>query len=309
MTTTARDTFSVYHSMFMDDLEAANKAPKTLEAYGIAVRQLGVFLRSTGMPLEPASLTGEHLREFMRYLGRPKPEGLALGDATRNQRFKALAAFFKFLKANDEITESPLKNLRAPAVPLKMVPVIKMSDINKLMRSLSGSDYDSRLDKAMVSLFIDCGFRISEMVSMRLSKLNVDEREVTVFGKGRKERRVKFTVETRKDLNRYLLKRVAHEQASSDFLWLGQRGPLSRSGTYRRIVGRCNDAGLPPVHPHMLRHTMVHEYLHNGGNEGDLMKVTGWTTRAMVDRYGASAASQRAMDAHDTFSPRKLLKY
>jgi site-specific recombinase XerD len=305
MTTKTRDTFSVYHQMFLDDLEAANKAPKTLEAYGIAVRQLGDFLRSTGMPLEPDSLTGEHLREFMRYLGTEKK----LGDSTRNQRFRALAAFFKFLKANDEIRESPLKNLRAPAVPTKLVPVIKMSDIDKLLRSLSGPDYDARMDKAMISLFIDCGFRISEMVSMRLSKLDIDEREVTVFGKGRKERRVKFTTETRKDLNRYLLKRAAHDRADSDFLWLGQRGPLSRSGMYRRIVSRCVTAGLPPVHPHMLRHTMVHEYLHNGGNEGDLMKVTGWTTRAMVDRYGASAASQRAMDAHDTFSPRKLLKY
>lgn len=305
-----RDVFAVYQSMFLDDLESANKSPKTIDAYGVAVKQLGEFLRDTGMPLDPTALTGEHMREFMRHLGKPIDEGgRGLGDSTRNQRFRALGQFFKFLRANDEITESPLKNLRAPAVMPKMVPVIKMSDIDKLLKSLSGQDYDSRMDKAMVSLFIDCGFRISEMVSMKVSHLDIEAREVTVLGKGRKERRVKFTTETRKDINRYLLKRALHERAESDSLWLGKRGPLTRSGTYRRIVNRCEKAGLPPVHPHMLRHTMVHEYLHNGGNEGDLMKVTGWTTRAMVDRYGASAASQRAMDAHDTFSPRKHLRY
>lgn len=310
MTTITRDIFTVYQSMFLDDLEAANKSPKTLEAYGIAVKQLGEFLRSTGMPLDPTALTGEHMREFMRHLAKPiESGGKGLGDSTRNQRFRALALFFKYLKNNDEIAESPMKNLPRPAVPQTAVPVIKMGDLGKLMRSLSGSDYDSRMDKAMVSLFIDCGFRISEMAGMQLGNLDMDEREVTVLGKGRKMRTVKFTVETRKDLNRFLLKRAGHEYADSAFVWLGARGPLTRSGMYRRIVNRCVAAGLPPIHPHMFRHTMAHEYLHNGGNEGDLMKVTGWTTRAMVDRYGASAAAQRAKDAHDVFSPRKHLKY
>jgi site-specific recombinase XerC len=310
MTTITRDVFTVYQSMFLDDLEAANKSPKTLEAYGIAVKQLGEFLRSTGMPLDPTELTGEHMREFMRYLAKPiDAGGKGLGDSTRNQRFRALALFFKYLKNNDEIRESPMKNLPRPAVPQTAVPVIKMGDLDKLLRSLTGSDYDSRMDKAMVSLFIDCGFRISEMAGMRMSQLDVEEREVTVLGKGRKVRTVKFTTETRKDLNRFLLKRAAHSQADSDFVWLGTRGPLQRSGMYRRIVNRCKAVGLSEVHPHMFRHTMAHEYLHNGGNEGDLMKVTGWNTRAMVDRYGASAATQRAKDAHDTFSPRKKLRY
>ena len=48
-------------------------------------------------------------------------------------------------------------------------------------------------------------------------------------------------------------------------------------------------------------------YLKAGGNEGDLMRVTGWKSRSMVDRYGASAASARALEAHERFSPRRTL--
>jgi len=309
MPTKSRDTFAVYHSMFLDDLEAANKAPNTLTTYGIAVQQLGEFLRANNLPLDPTELTGEHLREFMRHLAKPKPEGRGLGDSARNQRFRSLTAFFRFLINTGEIAESPMKNLPRVHVTEKMVPVIKMGDMDKLMKSLGGNDYEMRRDRAMISLFIDCGFRISEMVGMSTDALDMVEREITVLGKGRRHRKVRFTTETRKDLNRYLLKRADHKDADMDALWLGLRGGMTKSGIYRAVVERCQKAGLPPVHPHMLRHTMAHEYLHNGGSEGDLMRITGWTTRKMVDRYGASAASQRAMDAHDRFSPRKQLRY
>jgi integrase len=57
-------------------------------------------------------------------------------------------------------------------------------------------------------------------------------------------------------------------------------------------------AGIPGLHPHQLRHTFAHEYLAEGGNEGDLMMLAGWKSRQMLGRYGASAAAQRARDAY-----------
>ena len=98
-----------------------------------------------------------------------------------------------------------------------------------------------------------------------------------------------------------------HPHAEDVALWVGKRGRMTPNGVYQMIVRRCEDAGIARVHPHMFRHTFAHRYLLAGGAEGDLMRVTGWSSRQMVDRYGASAASERAAEAHDKFSPRRGL--
>src|SRR4051812_3673768 len=64
-------TFSFYRTMFRDSMEAENKAPRTIETYGLSVDQLGAFVAERGMPTDPTKLTREHLIEWMRYLQRP----------------------------------------------------------------------------------------------------------------------------------------------------------------------------------------------------------------------------------------------
>ena len=108
-------------------------------------------------------------------------------------------------------------------------------------------------------------------------------------------------------LDRYTRARSGHKHASSARLWLGPKGPLTRSGVAQMIERRCNRAGISPIHAHQFRHTWAHNWKSEGGRDEDLMQLAGWSSPAMLRRYGASLADQRAKEAYRARLPGERL--
>lgn len=304
--TSLRDTWGVYQTLFNDHLESVNAAPTTIKAYSLAVTQLGSFLQDTGLPVDPRKVKREHLSTWMVHLQRSAENGgRGLAAQTALQRFQSVRQFFKFLEESGDIKETPMVRMKPPQVPEKLVPVIADDDMKRLFKTVHGGDFESRRDKAILSLFVDTGMRIAEMAGLNAEDLDMDQREVVVLGKGRRPRALRVVKETRTDILRYLQVRDRHPHADDDALWVGKRGRMTDNGIRQMVRRRQEQGGLPRINPHMFRHTFAHEYLKGGGSEGDLVRITGWKDRQMLDRYGASVASERAREAHDRFSPRK----
>jgi len=119
------------------------------------------------------------------------------------------------------------------------------------------------------------------------------------MGKRARPRACPFGAKTAAALDRYLHARARFPKAgTTDVLWIGVRGPLGTAGIRSIVERRGEKAGIGHVHAHLFRHSFAHQWLADGGSENDLMRLVGWRTREMLNRYGASAPDARARAAY-----------
>lgn len=288
-------------------LRSQRKSYRTIENYVASVRHFTAWCVSTGRPTDPTEQTSGDVQAWIVHQLDHTDEAAsrpAVGSVVL--RFRCLQQWFKWLADEGEVEASPMARLKAPKLDDRPVPVFTESELRALLdvtRRRRGETWLDRRDHAIIRLFIDSGMRLGEMVGIGLADLDLDTMTVLVTGKGARRRLVPFGSMTAAALDRYLWVRKRRPHADQPQLWLGTRGTLGENGLAAMLKARAAEGGVEHMHAHRFRHTLAHRWLLAGGTEGDLMRNAGWKNSAMLQRYGRSAAEERAREAHRRIAP------
>jgi site-specific recombinase XerD len=289
------DDFDLLRDSFRRDLKLRNKADRTIGAYVESCDRFIAWARSQGLTTV-TEVTRAHIRSWLEELLD------TVSAQTTVRHHSGAKQWFKWLLAEEEIESNPFDGVPQPAVPEKLAEVPSVDDVRAVLKSCSGKSFEDRRDYALIMVLADGGTRAAETVGLQIGDVDLDDGVLLVMGKGRRPRGVPIGHKTVAALDRYLRAR-SKSNADTDALWIGARGPLTDSGLRQILIRRSDQAGVNRLHPHAFRHYFADSWLRAGGTESDLMRVTGWKSRQMVDRYAAALGASRAREAHRRLSP------
>ncbi len=283
-------------------LDAAGKASRTVTAYLGTLTKLAEWLEKEGRPADAEHVDAADLQAFL------KAEIDRTSAVSAAHQYRNMRVFFNWLEAEGERTSpNPMRRVAEPHVPRKVKPALMGDQLAALLKACEGNDFEARRDAAIVRLLIDTGCRVGGLASMLAADLSLPRRTAKIVLKGGDELILPFGAKTAGALDRYVRARARHPQARSEWLWLGVKGHdtarLGVSGIQAMLTRRGKMAGLPGLRPHAFRRTFARSWLDAGGTEFDLMQITGWRTRAMIDIYAGDLAAERAREAHARLSP------
>jgi site-specific recombinase XerD len=280
-------------------LRAERKSPETLKAYGDGVRfYLDWCDENAVEPLLRSSLN--------LWIAALLDAGAAAATArSRQLAVRRFATWLADPDAGGEIPVDPFLGVKSPKLDETVIEPLSADELKALLKACQpprGAEpkvaLRFRRDEAMMRLMFETGMRAGEVIALGVEDLDLNEGVAIVRrGKGGKGRTVPFGPDAALALDRYLRLRRRHRLATSDALWLGDRGKrFSYDALHKSLSQRADAAGVAGFHPHRLRHTAAHRWLAAGGSEGGLMAVAGWTRPDMLMRYTKAQASARAAE-------------
>lgn len=276
-------------------------AENTLLSYRHDLNGYLEFCRQYGL----TSLQQADKHIVMAYLFQLQLEGRS--PATISRRLAAVRSFYRYLLGEDIVGLDPTADLEFPKLAQKLPRVLTVAEIDTLLAQPPISEPAGIRDKAMLELLYSTGIRVSELVSLDMEHVNLENKFIRCFGKGAKERMVPLGDIAGRFLKEYLFRGrsrlVKTGQTTALFINLrGQR--LTRQGFWKIIKKYALKANIKKeITPHTLRHSFATHLLENGADLRVVQEMLGHADISTTQIY-THLTKQRLKEVYDRNHPR-----
>ena len=270
----SRDMNPEYLNSFLDySITILNKSPNTIKEYNY---DLAMFLKfimvhfnlTSSKDFKDINISNlsldvikkielNDIHAFLAYLTTTYHSKAA----TRARKVSSIRVFFNYLSQKANLIEkNPAQNLETPKIEKRMPKYLTLDDSKKLLTVTSDEERNKERDYAIITLFLNCGLRLSELVGININDISFDDAKMTVIGKGNKERTIYLNKACLQAINSYLEVRpkIGTKPSSIKALFLSERKERISKRTVQYVVDKeLRRAGLDTkkYSTHKLRHT------------------------------------------------------
>ena len=254
----------------------------TLDAYERDLLKLNDFLAQEKKSLLDVQLTD--LQHFAASL-----HDIGIHPRSQCRILSGVRAFYRFLLLDGYRDDDPTELLESPVLGEHLPEVLSSDEIDRLENSIDLSKWEGHRNRAIIEVLFSCGLRVSELVTLRLSNLFLDEQYIRVFGKGSKERLIPISPKAIKELTFWFDDRchMNIKPGEEDYVFLNRRGAhLTRTMILIMIKRQAVEAGIQKtISPHTLRHSFATALLEGGADLRAIQAMLGHESIGTTEIY------------------------
>lgn len=259
-----------------------NYSENTIEGYLHDVGLLAEFITDKGTDIK--SVEEADLHEFLSSL-----RDLGIGARSQARIIAGIRGFFKYLQMEGVLDSNPSELLDSPKLSLHLPEVLSLQEIDAMIAAIPPEKEESLRNEAIIEMLYGSGLRVSELVGLRLSRINFEDGFMLVEGKGSKERVVPVSLRAMELVGLWLPQRAMLNIAddASDILFLNRRGrKLTRVMIFYIVRDLAERAGIKrKISPHTLRHSFATHLLEGGANLRSIQELLGHESVTTTELY------------------------
>ena len=259
-----------------------NFSANTLAAYANDIGKLLAFLEAEDK--DPVTAQLSDLQAFAASL-----HDIGICPRSQCRILSGVRTFYHYLLVDGYVDDDPTELLESPRIGEHLPEVLTLEEVDRLQQAIDLSKWEGQRNKAIIEVLYSCGLRVSELVTLKLSDLYLDEQFLRVTGKGQKTRLVPISPVAIKQLQSWFFDRNAMsiKPGEEDYVFLNRRGAhLTRTMILIMIKRLGQEAGIAKtISPHTLRHSFATSLLEGGADLRSIQAMLGHESIGTTEIY------------------------